>query len=38
MESDDEAKYGIFYSFAKAKTIINESDVDDIFELVCSTI
>ena len=38
MESDDETKYDIFYSNTKAETIINESDIDDVFESTYSMI
>ena len=31
-ESNDETKYDSFYSHSKAGTIINESDIDDVFE------
>ena len=31
IESEDEAKYGTFYSSSKADIIINESDTDDLF-------
>ena len=37
-ESDDETKYNPFYSNSKADTIINESDTDDAYESICSTI
>ena len=33
IESDDEIKHSTFYSNSKAQIIINESDIDDIFEL-----
>ena len=33
-ESDDETKYTTFYSNSNAETIINESDIDDIFESI----
>ena len=38
MESDGETKYGTFYVSLKAEIIINESDVDTVFELIYSTI
>ena len=38
MERDDETKYDIFYSNTKAETIINESDIDDVFESTYSMI
>ena len=31
-ESNDETKYDSFYSHSKVGTIINESDIDDVFE------
>ena len=34
MKTDDEnyeKKYSIFYSFLRAETIINESDIDEVF-------
>ena len=31
-------KYGTFYSHSKAETIIGESDVDDVFESIYTTI
>ena len=37
-ESDDETKYSTFYSASKTETIINESDIDDVFESIYSTI
>ena len=35
VESDDNAKYYTFCSNSKAETIINESDIDDVFESIC---
>ena len=32
IESYDETKYNTFYSSSNVETIINESDIDDIFE------
>lgn len=32
MESDNVTKYITFYSNSKTETIINESDIDDVFE------
>ena len=31
VENEDETKYSMFYSNSKAETIINESDIQDIF-------
>ena len=36
-ESNDKTKYIIFYSQSKVETIINESDIGDIFELIYIT-
>ena len=38
IESNDETKYKTFYSTSKTETVINESDIDDVFESVYSTI
>ena len=38
IQSDDKTLYSTFYSTSKAETIINESDTDDVFESICSTI
>ena len=38
MQSDDKTLYNIFYSISQAETIINESDIDDVFESIHSTI
>ena len=38
MKSYDETKYNTFYLSSKAETIINESDIDDAFESICSNI
>ena len=35
---DDKAKYNTFYLNSKAETVINKSDIDDVFESICSTI
>ena len=32
IESDDKTKYNTFYSNSKAETIINKSNIDDVFE------
>ena len=34
IESDDKTKYDNFYSNSKAEMIINDSDIDDVFESV----
>ena len=38
IKSNDKTKYDAFYSNSKAETIINESDIDDVFESICTTI
>ena len=38
IESDDKTKYDTYYSQSKAETIINESDIDYIFESIYTTI
>ena len=37
IESDDKIKYDTFYSNSKAEIIINESDIDDLFESIYTT-
>ena len=34
IESDDKTQYDNFYSNSKAEMIINDSDIDDVFESV----
>ena len=38
IERDDKTKYNTFYSNSKAVKIINESDIDDVFESIYTTI
>ena len=38
IEKADKTKYDTYYSQSKAETIINESDIDDIFESIYTTI
>ena len=38
IESEDKTKYDNFYSSSKAEIIINESDIDDVFQSICTTI
>ena len=38
IDSDDETKWCTFYFSSKVETMINESDIDDVFGLICSTI
>ena len=38
IESEDETKYYIFYSSSKSEIIINDSDIDDVFQSIYTTI
>ena len=38
IERDDATKHSNFYSVSKAETVINESDIIDVFESIYSTI
>ena len=38
IEGDDKTKYDTFYSHSTAEKIINESDIDDVFESTYTTI
>ena len=38
IETGDKTKYDTFYLNSKAKTIINESDVNDVFESIYTTV
>ena len=38
IENEDKTKYSTFYSHSKAETIINESDIDDVFKSIYTTI
>ena len=38
IKSQDKTKFDNFHSSSKAEIIINESDIDDIFESINSTI
>ena len=38
MKREDKTKYDNFYSGSKAKIIINGSDIDDVFQLIYTTI
>ena len=38
VEKDDETKHSTFSCSSKVKSIINESDIDDVFEPICSQI
>ena len=37
-ESEDKIKFDNFHSSSKAETLINESDIDDVFESIYSTV
>ena len=38
MQNDDKILCSTFYSHSKAETIFNESDIDDVLELIYSTV
>ena len=38
IESDDKTQYSTFYLNSKAKANINESDIDNVFESIYSTV
>ena len=38
IEMDDKTRYDTFYSNSKAEIIINETDIDDVFQSICTTI
>ena len=38
IENDDKTKYSTFYLNSKAETIINESDINNVFESIYSMI
>ena len=38
IESKDKTKYDRFYSSSKAEIIISESDIDDVFQSIYTTI
>ena len=38
MKSKDKTKFGNFYSSSKAEIIINESDIDNVFKPIYTTI
>ena len=38
IESEDKTKYDNFYSSSKAEIVINESDFEDVFQSVYTTI
>ena len=38
IENDDKTKYNTCYSNSEAEAIINENDIDDVFESIYGTI
>ena len=38
IECEDKTKYDSFYSSSKAKIIVDESDIDDVFQSIYTTI
>ena len=38
VESDGKTKYDTFYLSSKTEIIIHESDIDDVFQLICTAI
>ena len=38
IEGEDKPKYDNFYSSSKAEIIINESDIDDVFQSIYTTV
>ena len=38
IEIEDKLKYDTFYSYSKAEIIINKSDIDEVFQSICTTI
>ena len=38
IESGDKTKYGTFYSSSKSEIVINESDIDDVFQSIYTTV
>ena len=38
IETDDKTKYDTLYSNSKVETIINENDIDDVFESIYTTV
>ena len=38
IESEGKAKYNTFYSNSKAEVITNESDIDDVFQAIYTTV
>ena len=38
IENEDKTKYDNFYASSKAEININESDIDDVFQSICTII
>ena len=38
IQNDGKTKYDTFYSHPKAETIINETDIDDVFKSIYTTV
>ena len=38
IENEDKTKYDNFYASSKAEISINESDIDDVFQSICTII
>ena len=38
IESEDKTKYDIFYSSSKVELIINENDIDDVFQSIYTAV
>ena len=38
IESEDKIKYDTFYLHSKAETIVNKSDIDDVFKSIYTTV
>ena len=38
IESEDQTNYDTFYSNSKSEIAINESDIDDVFQSIYSTV
>ena len=38
IENEDKTKFDNFYSSSKAEVIVNERDIDDVFESIYTTI
>ena len=38
VKSEDKTKYDTFFSISKAGIVINESDIDDVFQLIYTTV